>query len=172
MLWYGFYLHKIMFYLKHKTKKHKFTNKYRNNAQFFFYNLNIAVPSTTNAVLVKKTNTYIKIFYIYSPIYYFILSVPSTVTYINVDKNTFVINLQTNTYHNYINLYWTLMNRIFITFYRPLFLKLRFRGKGYYIYKNKRNTITPQFGYAHRLFFYNYLNLVKFLSKISLIFLG
>jgi len=57
-------------------------------------------------------------------------------------------------------------------FYSPLFLKIKFKGKGYYIYKNKRNTITPQFGYAHRLYLYSYFTSVKFLSKTSIIIFG
>jgi len=54
----------------------------------------------------------------------------------------------------------------------PFFKKLKFRGKGYYIYKNRRNTITPQFGYAHRIYVYSYFNIVRFLSKIKVFIFG
>jgi ribosomal protein L6P/L9E len=57
-------------------------------------------------------------------------------------------------------------------FYSPQVLKLKFKGKGYYVYKNKRNTITPQFGYAHRLYLYSYFVSVKFLSKTSILLFG
>ena len=50
--------------------------------------------------------------------------------------------------------------------------KLKFKGKGYYLYKNSRNTITPQFGYAHRIYKYNYIAAVKFLSKTKIFFFG
>lgn len=57
-------------------------------------------------------------------------------------------------------------------FTKLFFKKLKFKGKGYYIYKTRRNTIAFQFGYSHirRLFFfYNY---VKFLSKTSILMFG
>jgi hypothetical protein len=54
----------------------------------------------------------------------------------------------------------------------PFFKKLKFRGKGYYIYKNRRNTITPQFGYAHRIYVYSYFNIVRFLSKVKVFIFG
>jgi ribosomal protein L6P/L9E len=52
------------------------------------------------------------------------------------------------------------------------FKKIKFKGKGYYIYKNKRNTVALQFGYSHikRLFFF-FISL-KFLSKTSILFFG
>ena len=52
------------------------------------------------------------------------------------------------------------------------FFKVKFKGKGYYLYKNSRNTITPQFGYAHRIYFYSYFASVKFLSKTSVFIFG
>jgi len=55
---------------------------------------------------------------------------------------------------------------------KPIFKKLKFKGKGYYIYKNYRNSITPQFGYSHRLYLYTYHTYVKFLNKTSLIVFG
>ena len=52
------------------------------------------------------------------------------------------------------------------------FLKLKFKGKGYYVYKNLRNTIAPQFGYAHRIYVYAFNISVKFLSKTSILLFG
>lgn len=50
--------------------------------------------------------------------------------------------------------------------------KMKFKGKGYYVYKNYRNVLAFQFGYAHRVKIYvPYLN-VKFLSKTSILFFG
>ena len=50
--------------------------------------------------------------------------------------------------------------------------KLKIRGKGYYIYKGVRNTITHQFGYSHRNFIYSYFTRVKFLSKTIFLIFG
>lgn len=52
------------------------------------------------------------------------------------------------------------------------FQKIKFRGKGYYLYKNLRNTITPQFGYSHRIYIYSYFTKVIFLSKTKIIIFG
>jgi len=52
------------------------------------------------------------------------------------------------------------------------FLKVKFKGKGYYVYKNARNTIAPQFGYAHRIYVYAFNTSVKFLSKTSVLLFG
>ena len=57
----------------------------------------------------------------------------------------------------------------FITFF---FVKIKFKGKGYYIYKNSRNTITPQFGYSHRIYIYSYFNYVRFLTKTKVLIFG
>ena len=52
------------------------------------------------------------------------------------------------------------------------FIRMKFRGKGYYIYKTLRNTIAPNFGYAHRVYIYAYFVSLKFLSKTSIILFG
>jgi hypothetical protein len=57
-------------------------------------------------------------------------------------------------------------------FNRYFFIKIRFSGKGYYIYKNQRNTVTPQFNYSHRIYLYNFNTKVYFLSKTKLILYG
>ena len=59
-----------------------------------------------------------------------------------------------------------------MNFYKPFFIKLKFKGKGYYIYKNYRNTITTQFGHSHRINIYSYFTYVKFLSKTKIILFG
>lgn len=64
------------------------------------------------------------------------------------------------------------MLRVFNAFNRPFFMKVKFKGKGYYIFKNKRQTITPQFGHSHRLYVYAYFTSVKFLSKTHIFMFG
>ena len=57
-------------------------------------------------------------------------------------------------------------------FDRPFFQKIKFQGKGYYVYKTVRNTIAPQFGYAHRIYVYAQAVSVKFLSKTKIMVFG
>lgn len=52
------------------------------------------------------------------------------------------------------------------------FSKLKFRGKGYYIYKSSRFTVAPQFGYAHRVYIYSFFNKVRFLGKTKVLIFG
>jgi hypothetical protein len=61
------------------------------------------------------------------------------------------------------------LSRLFTS---PFLLKLKFKGKGYYVFKNKRNTVAPQFGFAHRLYLYAYSITVKLLSKTKLFLYG
>ena len=53
-------------------------------------------------------------------------------------------------------LYINLIQNIIDKFKKIKFKKIKFEGKGYYLYKNFRNTIAPKFGFAHRLYNYNY----------------
>ena len=69
-------------------------------------------------------------------------------------------------------LYLRRFSTLLIRFTAPHFLKLRFRGKGYYLYKNFRYVITPQFGDSHRRYFYAYLASVIFLTKTKIIVFG
>lgn len=110
--------------------------------------------------------------YVYSNIYYFRLAIPNNISRVNFNKNTSILSLENLYPNNFYNMYWSYLNHIFSTLNKPFFVKLKFKGKGYYIYKNKRNTITPQFGYAHRIYLYAYFLTVKFLSKTSIIVFG
>jgi len=60
----------------------------------------------------------------------------------------------------------------FYSFSKVFFLKLKFKGKGYYIYKNSRNTITSQFGHSHRIYIYSVFISVKFLTKTTVFLFG
>jgi len=48
------------------------------------------------------------------------------------------------------------------------FLRLRFRGKGYYLYKGRRKTLSFRFGYSHRVYRSSYLAWYKLMSKTEI----
>ncbi len=50
------------------------------------------------------------------------------------------------------------------------FRKIKFRGKGYYMYRNKRNTIVFRFGKSHRTYRYGFHTFLKVLSKTAIFF--
>ena len=177
MLWYGAY---NKGYKNIVSRKKKLTNKKSlslsrklpnsvqlNKQTFFFYK-----PYSWELVITSPRNSYEKSVFMFSPTYFFRLPIPSGKVDVRYDSNAQVVYIQ-NLYlnHNY-RLFWGAMSESLYAFYRPSFLKIKFKGKGYYIYENKRNTITPQFGYAHRLYLYSYFSSVKFLSKTSIFIFG
>jgi hypothetical protein len=108
----------------------------------------------------------------YSSIYFFSVSIPKNIVSLTYDVNTHVIMIHTLFISTFYKIFLIKFKECINLFYAPQFLKLKFKGKGYYVYKNKRSTITPQFGYAHRLYLYSYFISVKFLSKTSIFLFG
>lgn len=104
--------------------------------------------------------------------YKFILPVLSNYARLSFTFTSNIVRLDTLSSNQYYGTYFSYYNNIISTFYRPSFKKIKFRGKGYYIYKNSRNTIAPQFGYSHRLYIYSYFNKVKFIGKTIVILFG
>lgn len=85
------------------------------------------------------------------------------------------INLLTLSSHNFPPQFYIWLKNvstILLTFTAFLFYKIKFKGKGYYLYKNRRNTITPQFGYSHRIYFYSYDSKSLFITKSKIILYG
>jgi ribosomal protein L6P/L9E len=113
-----------------------------------------------------------KVLFFSSNCYFFKLSVPITTSKVLFDPNTSVFILHTAYANNNYRLFLGQIDLVFSAFYRPYSRKIKFKGKGYYIYKNRRNTITPQFGYSHRLYLYSYFVTVRFLSKTSIFLFG
>ena len=152
------------------TKNNYFGNCRKNNIRK--YSISYIIP--TNWQLIITTNTFKKSYnlFFYSQTYFFTLPSLSSHKFLQFDVTTNQIT-QHNTFPtNFITTYTTVVNHFFNVLVKPNFTKLNFKGKGYYIYKNYRNTITPQFGYSHRLYLYAYHTHVKFLSKTSLLVFG
>lgn len=74
--------------------------------------------------------------------------------------------------NNFYKIFWNIFKLVFFSFTRIFFRKLKFKGKGYYIYKNLRNTIALRFGYSHIKRLYFFFSYVKFLSKTSVFIFG
>jgi hypothetical protein len=123
-------------------------------------------------VISKNLNTQSTTIFMYSNTYFFSLAVPKNFVEFKYDLNTNVIILHSFYVSNFYKVFLKKFKECMSPFYSPQLLKLKFKGKGYYVYKNKRNTITPQFGYAHRLYLYSYFVSVKFLSKTSILLFG
>ena len=127
----------------------------------------------TFVVLQKSAKDRLQeIVYLYQGTYFLNFLIPPYVSYRMYDPQTssfYLVHPHTSyVYESYLRS----LNNVFSYFYRPSFTKIRFKGKGYYIYKNKRNTIAPQFGYAHRVYIYAPAVSVRFLSKTKILLFG
>jgi len=89
-----------------------------------------------------------------------------------VDATTNSVYMDSWYYTTHTTTYWKSIRLLFQVIHCPFFHKVKFRGKGYYIFKNSRQTITPQFGHSHRLYLYAYYVSVKFLSKTHIFLFG
>jgi len=136
--------------------------------------LALNLPSAWSFIMLNKTvlNGNKNIIYVYNKVYYFTVSIPTQNWLVYFDTNSSTISLTSIYGTNFTLTYWTNLLYIFNSFNRPFFLKIKFKGKGYYIFKNKRNTITPQFGYAHRIYKYTFNTSVKFRTKTSIVLFG
>lgn len=138
-----------------------------NKQTFFIYK-----PSGWDALMLKNRTQGSKIIFFSSNNYFFQISIPLNIPKVLFDPNTSVFILHTAYTNNNYRLFIKHIDLVFSSFYKPYFRKIKFKGKGYYIYKNSRNTITPQFGYSHRLYVYSYFVSVRFLSKTSIFVFG
>lgn len=112
------------------------------------------------------------VYYAYSGTYFINFSLFGNPVPYQYDTQTNTISFHIiGTPYNYYA-YLKSLGDIFTRLIRPFFLKIRFKGKGYYMYKNSRNTIAPQMGYAHRVYVYSSATSVKFLSKTKILLFG
>ena len=179
MLWYG--LSKTN-NLGQQSLKNKFARDNRHQklrlwsvsskSQLNPIQLKFYVPRKWSFVVGTNKKLKLNLLYLYAGIYFFIVPVPSKFNLLQFDQNSSVLTLTSLYRNNFVFTYWTFFTQMFASLNRPFFLKVKFKGKGYYIYKNKRNTITPQFGYAHRIYKYVFYTGVKFRTKTSIILFG
>lgn len=138
---------------------------------FKFY---LYIPSLWNFIILKNYNNGvgIKLVYLYSNTYFFKILLHSINMQFFYDKQVRLFSVKNTYKYNFYSMFLKKILSIYYSFARLVFIKLKFKGKGYYIYKNIRNTITPQFGYAHRIYIYAYFISVKFLSKTKVFLFG
>ena len=143
-----------------------------NNFNLGYYFLNFYLPNDWNTVIVKKNLKKWLFFYFFSYNYFFLLPVPSKFVFVKFDNQLNLISFKFLYNNNFYSLFLLNTKRIFKSFFIPFFKKLKFRGKGYYIYKNIRNTIALQFGYSHLMYLYSYFTSIKFLTKTTIFVFG
>lgn len=149
-----------------------FPKKYKDT----LYTARILVPSSWNIFIFapKKLsqNSFPFLFKLVSKQYYFHFSCCFTIGHVSVCPNTQVITIATFSQADMLTIWRNTLNYLLFLFTSFFFHKIKFKGKGYYIYKNWRSTIAPQFGYYHRIYIYSFFNKVKFLSKTKVLLFG
>lgn len=132
------------------------------------------LPLNCDFLLLESSNppNSNRIIYLYNSVYFFNFVFSPFVLRLTYSSQSSSFRLTHSAlsycYRSSLKFITTLFNR----FSLPFFLKVRFKGKGYYVYKNYRNTIAPQFGYAHRVYIYAQATSVRFLSKTKVLLFG
>ena len=182
MLWYGFtHIDKVHRYIKH-------WNRYRSRRNTLHSKPEI-VPVTSYTLITLKQLTLTAEFdfiglrnvnivkspiliYLYNKTYFVNLLLDLEFTKSGFEIQTTSFRFDAYTIFPQWLLYLRRFSVLISRFSTPCFIKLKFRGKGYYLYKNFRNVVTPQFGYSHRRYFYGYLASIIFLSKTKILVFG
>lgn len=141
----------------------------------YFPTLFVYIPSDWRVVIFKlkhlTQNT--KVIFLYSDVYFFKLLLPTNPgSRVLFDEQTHTLTVANRFLSNWTGLYLDKVKLILHSFSKVFFKKLKFKGKGYYVYKSSRNTITTQFNHAHRIYIYAFFVSVKFLSKTSVLLFG
>lgn len=144
----------------------------KSNFQINRQTFHIYKPSGWNAILLRNQFTGVRTVFFYSPVYYFKVGIPLIQTQLSFDPNASSFIFHALYFPSLSRLFINQLDLVFSSFYKPVFRKIKFKGKGYYIYKNARNTITPQFGYSHRLYLYSHFVSVRFLNKTTIFLFG
>jgi len=179
-MWYGYKKNpNIQKMLKNKSyrlnlKDRKFGSPLPRSNTYPRSSFNFQIPMNWQLILLQKSviSSNASVYYAYSGTYFINFSLFGNPVPYQYDTQTNTISFHIiGTPYNYYA-YLKSLGDIFTRLIRPFFLKIRFKGKGYYMYKNSRNTIAPQMGYAHRVYVYSSATSVKFLSKTKILLFG
>lgn len=179
-MWYG-YLQKPRLSLtlrshkrSHNKRQHVFGERLSKRDSYPKLVSTLYVPNPWKLLVLKsQTAQSLKYsLYLYESNYFYNTLTPLGIQSLWFDSTTNVITIRHAMRPYCYSLVLKSLQSTLTLFNKPFFLKLRFRGKGYYMYKNSRQTIAPQFGYAHRVYVYSQANSVKFLSKTKILLFG
>lgn len=131
----------------------------------------IHLPTSWNLTIVKNLKGEFK-FLLTNNVYFFKVIFPNLNLSLTFDLQTHSVAISDRYFGNFLQFYTFLFRQVVSQFTSPTFLKLKFKGKGYAIYKNRRSTITSKLGHSHRIYIYSYFTTVKFLAKTSVIIFG
>ena len=130
------------------------------------------IPDPWKIFFLKNRIDSILTVLLYSDVYKFVFNFNHHISKLKYDINASSFVLWTTFPYDLSTKYLLQFKEVLFSLTRPIFKKIKFTGKGYYLYKNYRNTITPQFGHAHRIYFYSYFTSIRVLSKTCIFIFG
>ena len=156
------------------SKLHRYNLNSNRSLSLYSPTSSLYIPSQWSvAILTALRGTKkINVLYLTSAVYTFRLVLPAHPSSFYFDRQTRSLILNHWCRSNFFPLYFNSLTNFFYSLNIVYFRKLKFKGKGYYIYKGSRNTLTTQFGHSHRIYLYTHFLSVKFLSKVSILFFG
>lgn len=147
---------------------HKTPRINENKFQTFLY-----IPPLWDFFLVQKKNkNNFKNIFIFSNTYFVTIPLHSDFSFIKFYSDAKVVSFYFKFYNSSYRYFWNSFKNVFYSFSKIFFKKLKFKGKGYYIYKNIRNTIALQMGYSHIIRLYAFKVHVKFTAKTVIFMFG
>ena len=153
-----------------KLKKSLINGSVKNNYRYREHS--VYIPHMLNVLILSNNSQRSTVFHMTNKTYYANLGFKNTYGFVSFDTYTNVISFKSIYSQCFYLLFFRTFESALTAFLKPTFIKLKFKGKGYYIYKNYRNTIAPQFGYSHRVYIYSYFCAVKFLGKTKVLLFG
>lgn len=161
-----------------KVRRRKLYAKDNILKKFYFPNHNFfihrfLIPSSWHFYVVFNRDLNLYLVKLFSSSYYFNVPIGNLGNLeFHIDRHIRVIYFINYKLSMYKSQWFKDLSQVLFLFTSFFFIKIKFRGKGYYLYKNKRNTIAPQFGYYHRIYIYSFFNHVKFLTKTKILIFG
>jgi ribosomal protein L6P/L9E len=178
MKWYGnsaCSFKNIILNKKHnmQIKNKKSIMSLSNRINLNYYKITLCVNPNWNFLILKhkNKNDFLKC-YLFSDTYYFYLSFPFKFLLFKYYKNSNVLEFNFFFKHTFNSIFWNYFKSLYYSFSKIFYKKLKFKGKGYYIYKNYRNTIALQMGYSHRIRLYSFFTNIKFVAKTVILIFG
>ena len=145
----------------------KHNNKFISSLKYYIY-----IPGNFKFYCLFSITKLTYVIRLYSFNYYFFIPIFFKNVFLSFDVYSNSLTLTTNMSSIKFFTWIKSVSNLLFLFTSFFFKKIKFRGKGYYLYKNSRNTITPQFGYSHRIYFYSYFIRGIFLTKTKVLFFG
>lgn len=127
--------------------------------------LRMSIPAPYETVIFKDTKFEQYAVVVYGDVYCFRFLSPKNVDTVAYDKQTNSVVTRFYSLQNEFTLYFLFITKIFKTLSCQFFRRIKFKGKGYRIYKNKKNYFGFQFGHSHRIIEYAYDVASKKISK-------